>query len=303
MKQLRTLIMILTVMLLPVFTIYTDSYAGEAEAGLKPREETQPVVDALTPIQKQPQVASAPTAKTTIDFIRPASPLSSTSEALELAESIQEKPLSVSPEKVMGEPLNTLVSEKCSESGAAKEGTNTCMRTYSNGYHAKIVSQHSDEGDEFKRQTLIEEYDPNERLLYKKTIRQRVDFNYFKEKKTKEKELFDIVYQPTGKKATRELIVYQYYLDTEKLRTLSWTQYKQIGNQPKASLNFYTTLRYGEDGSPERGIAEKWEEGHKITSFMNWNRLSSTGFTDLNQDSWEHWEHWIQGMALQANFR
>ena len=197
------------------------------------------------------------------------------------------------------EEVAMLVSEQCSQSGEAADGTNSCKRTYSNGHHVTVLTQNANEGDELKHQTVIEEYDEDNTLLYRKTIRHRVDFNYLKDQKAKEKEFFDIIYQPAGRKSTRELMVYEFFLDTGKAKSLSWTQYAQIGNEPKAGLAYHAALHYGADGSPERGIAEQWDHGKKTETFMNWSRRSK-GFATLDEETWGQWEGWIQNVSLQA---
>lgn len=197
------------------------------------------------------------------------------------------------------EEVAMLVSEQCSQSGEEAVTTTSCVRVYSNGNRATVATLLSYEGDEAKKQTLIEEFNSEDQLIYRKTIRHRLDYNYAGDKKTKEKEFFDIIYQPTGKKATRELMVYQFYLDTGKIMSLSWTQYRQIGDEPKAGLNFYATLRFGEDGSPELGIAERWDAGEKVTSFIDWNRISD-GYAALDEEAWHEWENWILNVSLQA---
>jgi len=192
-----------------------------------------------------------------------------------------------------------LVSEQCSQNGDAADGSSSCSRVYSNGHHATVLTQNANEGDELKHQTVVEEFDADNTLLYKKTIRHRVDYNYLNDHKAKEKEFFDIIYQPAGRKATRELMVYEYFLDTGKAKSLSWTQYKQIGNEPKAGLVYHALLRYGDDGSPDRGLAERWDQGVKTETFMNWSRRSK-GFATLDQETWNEWEGWIRNVSLQA---
>ncbi|MFH0985730.1 MAG: hypothetical protein V1882_09405 [Candidatus Omnitrophota bacterium] len=192
-----------------------------------------------------------------------------------------------------------LVSEKCSQTGTATDGTNSCSRVYSNGHHATILTQNANEGDELKQQTVIEEFDSDQTLLFRKTIRHRLDYNYWNDQKAKEKEFFDIIDQPAGKKTTREFMVYEYFLDTGKTKSLSWTQYQQVGNEPKAELTYHAMLRYGDDGSPDRGIAEQWAQGKKTETFMNWSRRSK-GFATLDETNWGQWESWIQNVSLQA---
>ena len=197
------------------------------------------------------------------------------------------------------EDVSMLVAEKCSQSGSDAEGTTSCRRTYSDGHYVTVVSERLNEGDEFKRQLVIEEYDKADKLLDKKTVRRRIDYNYLDQKKIKERELFDIIRQPTDKKTTRELMVYEYSPHTGKASSITWTQYKQISDQPKANLNFYALLRYGEDGKPEQGIAEKWDNGQKVVSYMNWNRFSD-GYTGWDENTWQEWETWIRNASLQA---
>ena len=94
-------------------------------------------------------------------------------------------------------------------------------------------------------------------------------------------------------------MVYEYFLDTGKAQSLSWTQYEQIGNEPKAELNYHALLRYGNDGNPDQGLAERWEQGKKIETFINWSRQSK-GFAAFDEETWRQWEGWIQSVSLQA---
>jgi len=194
------------------------------------------------------------------------------------------------------EEVAMLVSEQCDNTG---EGTSSCERVYSNGHHATVLTQNANEGDEVKSQTVIEEFDADNTLLYRKTIRNRVDYNYTTDKKAKEKEFFDIIYQPAGKKTTRELMVYEYFLDTGKTKSLSWTQYKQIGDEPKAELVYHALLRYGYDGNPVRGLAERWDHGQRADTFMNWSRQAQ-GYATLDEEAWGQWEGWIRTVSMQA---
>jgi len=274
-------------------------------------EQQQPSIAAAQntmPATNQTGEADSPIAATSIDFIMDTSAISAppTEPAAPLVpdltfENIASPPLSPvaapRPPKDAAE-VALLVSEKCADAPGG-DGTMTCRRNYSNGHYAKILTERSSEGDEAKEQVIIEEFAQDGSLLYRKTIRHRIDYNYLNDRKSKEQEFFDIVVQPTGKKTTRELMVYQYFLDTGKLRSMAWTQYKQIGFEAKAGLVYHASLRYGEDGSPERAIAERWEDGKKAASYMNWSRISR-GFADLDPMAWEQWENWIRNVALQA---
>ena len=269
--------------------------ARETQASFQDNDETRPVIQATEtqePEKTKPQEPEIPSALDTIDFLMGGSPAVSAPAPAALPD--LRNPMLEKPDEVA-----MLVSEQCSQNGNAAEGTTSCERVYSNGHHAKVSTQSSNEGDELKRQTIIEEFDSGNALLFKKTIRHRVDYNYLNDQKAKEKEFFDIIYQPVGRKTTRELMVYEYFLDTGKAKSLSWTQYKQIANEPKAELAYHALLRYNESGSPERGLAEKWDHGKKTGTFMNWSYLSK-GYVTLDEDTWGQWEGWIRNVSLQA---
>ncbi|OGX12417.1 MAG: hypothetical protein A2351_01210 [Omnitrophica bacterium RIFOXYB12_FULL_50_7] len=290
--------------------------AGETQPGETANDQAQPTVPATTdPVSEKAmtQTLDFYAANDSINFLMESSPLSEGGVA-EAAPSVMvpepppinnTSPAPVTLEVLQGtvleeaEEVAMLVSEQCSQSSGAAEGETSCKRTYSNGHHATVLTQNVNEGDELKYQTVIEEFDGDNTLLFRKTIRHRVDYNYLKDQKTKEKELFDIIYQPAGKKTTRELMVYEYFLDTGKAKSLSWTQYKQIADEPKAELVYHALLRYGDDGNPDRGLAERWDHGKRADTFMNWSR-SSKGFATLDQETWGQWEGWIQNVSLQA---
>lgn len=270
-------------------------------------DPAQPSVPAAEPETKQvpAEITKPRMPSNSMDFIVTNSPLSRPT-ALESAPASKTFGAeNVTLEVLQGtiveqaDEMAILVSEQCSQEGAEADGTRSCERVYSNGHHATVLDQSSHEGDEVKRQTIIEEFDGNNNLLYKKTIRQRLDYNYVHDQKAKEKELFDIIYQPTGKKTTRELMVYEYFLETGKTKSLSWTQYKQIGNEPRAELTYHALLNYDKSGNPERGLAEKWDHGKKTDTFINWDRRSK-GFASLEQENWNQWEGWIRNVSLQA---
>ncbi len=275
-----------------------------------PDSTTTPVTPAENPappsVPAPGPTASASTPTNSLEFIMGSNPISHQAASPEItsgqpvstiATPKPEFPLS----SMVSDPegVTMLVSENCTTTGDETSGTVTCNRVYSNRNHAQIISQHALEGDEFKQQAILEEYDSNDQLLYKKTVRHRVDYAYVHDVKTKLREFYDIVLQPTGKKTTREIMIYQYHLDTGKIKTMSWTQYSQIGNLPKASLAYYATLSYDRHGDPTRGLAEKWDQGQKIAIYMNWSRLQQ-GQVALDRDRWTDWEKWIQNVSLQA---
>lgn len=287
--------------------------AGEDQASFEGENKAQPTIDASASPDAEnslEETLKAQLPEASVDFLMERSPAlyqASPSATTQVMTSTVPGPETVpvrlpdiiEPMQERPEEVAMLVSEQCSQNGAAAEGTSSCERVYSNGHHATVLTQSANEGDELKRQTVIEEFDGDNTLLFKKTIRQRVDYNYLNDQKAKEKEFFDIIYQPAGRKTTRELMVYEYFLDTGKAKSLSWTQYQQIANEPKAELAYHASLRYGDDGSPDRGIAEGWDHGKKVETFMNWSRQSK-GFATLDEEAWGQWEGWIRNVSLQA---
>jgi len=287
--------------------------AGENKHSPARTSQAQPTIRASASPETKSSLEQALTTqfpKSSVDFLMERSPglsedqANATPQMLSAPAPVQQVSpvtLEVLQGKVVeeAEEVAMLVSEQCSQSGSTAESTNKCDRIYSNGHHATVMTQSSNEGDEAKRQTVIEEFDAGNTLLFKKTIRHRVDYNYLNDQKAKEKEFFDIIYQPVNKKTTRELMVYEYFLDTGKTRSLSWTQYKQIGSQPKAELVYNALLRYGADGSPDRGIAEQWNHGEKTETFLNWSRQSKD-YATLDPEAWQQWEGWIRNVSLQA---
>ncbi len=290
--------------------------AREAQTSVTVNDQAQPATPAMAtpePEKAMTRTLANNSPASSVDFLMEEPPLTQSTLMDATSPITVPEPLPVSnavPSPVTLEVLQgtvlektdevaMLVSEQCSQNGSAAEGMNSCARVYSNGHRATVLTQNAAEGDELKHQTVIEEFDADNILLYRKTIRHRVDYNYLDGQKAKEKELFDIIYQPAGKKTTRELMVYEYFLDTGKTKALSWTQYKQIADEPRAELVYHAVLRYGDDGSPDRGLAEMWDHGKRADTFMNWSRRSK-GFATLDPEAWGQWESWIQNVSLQA---
>lgn len=287
--------------------------ARESQTSVSPvtaQGQAQPVITATAtpePEKTMTQALETYSSSNSVDFLMEAPPLTQSTAMDAASPVLVPKPpaVPVTLQVLEGtifeetDEVAMLVTEQCSQSGNAVAGTSSCERVYSNGHHATVLTQNANEGDELKHQTVVEEFDGDNTLLYRKTIRHRVDYNYLKDQKAKEKEFFDIIYQPAGKKTTRELMVYEYFLDTGKTKSLSWTQYKQIASEPKAELAYHALLRYGDDGSPDRGLAERWDHGVKADTFMNWSRQSK-GFATLDEETWGQWEGWIRNVSLQA---
>lgn len=206
-------------------------------------------------------------------------------------------PLPMPAEAQKPDDVAMLVSEFCT--GGDAEGATVCDRAYSNGHRATIVMQKMAEGDEAKLQSIVEEYDGQGGLVFKKTVRHRTDYNYYKDEKSLEREFVDIIYQPAEGKTTRELMVRQYHLDTGKTRSLTWTQYEQIGASDKARLVYNATLAYDSNGTPARGLAERWDQGQKVATYIDWD-AATQGRMMFDKENWREWESWIQSISLHA---
>lgn len=311
-KQITDLFLLISIISLLSLPL---ALARESQTSIPEKKRALPVVSAVPasePEKAMAQPVGAYSSANSVDFLMEKPPLekSATMDAVlpgpvHVAPQVGANPvpavlpdLPVLPVERTDE-VAMLVEEQCSQGGSAANGTNSCKRVYSNGHHATVLTQNANEGDELKNQTVIEEFDGNNTLLFRKTIRHRVDYNYLNDQKAKEKEFFDIVYQPAGKKTTRELMVYEFFLETGKAKSLSWTQYQQIASESKAELVYHSVLRYGNDGSPDRGLAERWDHGRKAETFMNWSRRSK-GFATLDEEAWGQWEGWIRNVSLQA---
>lgn len=292
---------IILTFLVVLLLVIPAALADQQPVDVAPGNPPTPTVSMTSPTQEKAP-ATQPPANHSVDFLMEASSLSRQGAAPQppsaqpLPGEAPPMPLPPTIVSAEAEDVSVLVSEQCDE-GA--EGTSSCSRVYSDGHYAKVLSQRSDEGDEFKQQTVIEEFDKDNELLSKKTIRYRVDYGYLQDQKGKEQELFDITQQIQGKPTTRELMVYKYSLDTGNPKTLTWTQYKQVGDEPKAGLTYRASLAYTDDGRPDRGIAEQWDKGQKVATFLDWSRFDR-GLTKPNPESWAQWESWVKNVSLQA---
>ncbi len=283
--------------------LVTQALAEQQPAEIAAHDAPAPVIEAAPQAPEQdpaPQVKAA----TSLDFMMDSAPLSlgapePGAQPVPEPPPLPGQPLTdVLPEsREDTDEVSMLITEKCEEVG---EGATSCSRLYSDGHYSRMLSQRSDEGDEFKQQTVIEEFDKDNELLSRKTIRYRVDYGYLQDQKGKEQELFDITQQAEGKPTTRELMVYKYSLDTGNPKTLTWTQYKQVGDEPKAGLTYRASLAYTDDGQPDRGIAEQWDSGKKVATFLDWSRFDS-GLNRLDPESWAQWESWVKNVSLQAS--
>ena len=192
-----------------------------------------------------------------------------------------------------------LVSETCKKADGNDPGTLSCDRVYSNGHYARIVTQRATLGDQYKQQSVITEFDREDHLVYKKTVRQRIDYNFHQEDRGKEREMIDVTYEPAGKKISRELLICKYYPDSGKAKFMSWAQYEQIGDSARAGLVYHAALYYDRSGRPDRGVAEKWDRGKKVADYLSWSSLRQ-GPRSFDKNSWAQWESWLKSISLQA---
>jgi hypothetical protein len=282
----------------------TDAKTLAVDAGQKNGTTTQPATEGQ--------------AATSTDFMMGAAPLvASSTEAVTTPEAPVQVPVPdieaaafpLTADMVTSVPPSLLdaaaqqpndIAMLLNESCSGADGSRACSQAYSNGHHASVVTQKMSEGDEFRVQTVVEEYDQDNELVSKKTIRRRVDFNYYQNEKGMEKEMIDIVREEAGKKTTRELMTRQYYLDTKKTKSVTWAQYEQVGDTETAALVYKADLHYSSRGTPLRGVAERWDLGEKTASFLNWN-ASRHGNLALDKEAWEEWEAWMKSVPLHAS--
>ena len=293
-----------------------SALAAPAETASESRASLRAVPFSLSQATSQP--AEAIPEKTTTDFLMTSSPFSAPDGDLEFRPVTEPEPgiqpnfplpgtgdaEPALPEELISavenpEGVTTLISETCKQQGETGEGVLSCNRLYSNGHRATVVTQRAAAGDEFKLQSVIKEYGRSDQLVSTKTIRQRIDYNYYEEDKGKERELLDIVHEAEGKPTVRELLIRQYHLDTGKMKRLTWARYEQVEDSKTATLIYHASLRYDSDGAPMRGVAEHWNAGKKIESYLNWNALAPNR-PGLSRQSWHAWESWIQNISLQA---
>lgn len=147
-----------------------------------------------------------------------------------------------------------------------KEGWMTCTKTYSNGIKQQITNYQESFGTQFKRQTQITELLPDGKTRSVKTVRLKTVYEYVGNERRKKSEYFDIVTRPSGKKITRQIILYRYDSETQKKSYGSWTQYEQIGDEMFASLVQHVVLNYDAGGAPLTGRAERWKDQISVES-------------------------------------
>ncbi len=222
-----------------------------------------------------------------------------TADSPEPVSGIADHPLGLNVNAVPKDSLTLMVSETCQPMDDGGSASLACHRVYSSGHYTKVITQSASMGDEYKQQSIIEEFNSDGHLISRKTVRNRIDYNYVEEDKRKERELIDIIYEPVGEKITRELTIYQYHLDSGKTKSMTWAQYEQIGQSSDAALVHHVALYYDPTGNPDRGLVEKRDHGKKVANYLDWNSPRQ-GSLEYNRSTWHDWESWIKSITLQA---
>jgi len=112
----------------------------------------------------------------------------------------------------------TFSSKNCTGSGDDSEGSLACRQSDSNGGSLVLTSDYETSGNEFQAQTRISARDASGREKETKTIRHKIRHVTLGNEKVKEAEFFDIVkHLPTGK-MTREIFLYEYHLETQRIK-------------------------------------------------------------------------------------
>lgn len=187
--------------------------------------------------------------------------------------------------------LVSLVSDTCSDPGD-KEGSFRCLKTFSNGNKVQITTDQEYHGEDFKRQTVIAEFNSNNLIQGRQTVRQKISYKFVNNERKMRAEFFDVVSRPKNGKITREVIIYQYNTATGDLQNVSWTSYEQIGDSAFAMITRHVALTYDEDGKPLMGRAEKWRNEVPVEKLFSWNRVLD-GNRTLDMNSWDTWKNQI----------
>lgn len=189
-------------------------------------------------------------------------------------------------------------TQRCQSAGDDANGTTLCTKDYDDFSSARLESHHETLGDAFKKQTLIFDFNPQNRLTHKKSIREKLSYHYAGADQKLRAKFIDIVNRPADAKISREIMIYEYYPNGQ-VQKVVWTYYEQIENSSEAELKKHVLLRYNEDGTPQRGKAEIWAEGQRFPKrFFDWNqRIEPANF---NHIQWSKWERWVSRVLEQA---
>jgi len=300
-RFLMVIAIIFTVYSLQPDTAYGSDPYSSHPANLSPETPAVPVVQDSDPVPVK--TSQTPNTSST-DFLI-SSPLSTsipeaTPDLPVSVSGIADHPSSLNTNAAPKDSLALMVSETCQSMNGGDSSPIACHRVYSNGHYATVITQSASMGDEYKQQSVTEEFNSEGLLISKKTVRHRIDYNYANDDKRKERELVDVVYEPVGEKITRELTIHQYHLDSGKTKSMTWAQYEQIGQSSDAALVYHIALYYDPVGNPDRGLAEKWDHGKKIANYLDWNS-SRQGSLGYNRSTWHDWESWLRNITPQTH--
>jgi len=196
--------------------------------------------------------------------------------------------------------FDSQANRSCSQSGSATHGEKKCTEFLENGARIDIVSQYALAGDEFKRQTVKASYDATGKLIEKESVRLKTLYQYdATNHRYKEADYIDILQKPENGRATRALIIRQYDPETEKIKKITWTHYRQEETPTEAKLSHHAVLVYDKNGKPVRGKAEKWDNGEVSDILLNWDKNRNKNLR-IELSGWHQWENWIRSLAARA---
>jgi hypothetical protein len=183
------------------------------------------------------------------------------------------------------------ISDTCSDPGES-DGIFRCAKKFSDGSTIQISTDQEHHGEEFKRQSVIAEFNARGEIMGRQSVRQKTAYQYLNDERKIRAEFFDIVNRPKNGKITREVIIYEYDLATGKAGKLSWTSYEQIGESDFAMITRHVALSYDSEGRPLMGRAEKWKDQVPVEQLFHWDRITD-GIRSLDFNSWENWQNQI----------
>ena len=185
--------------------------------------------------------------------------------------------ISISPQIPHPGDLASLGSENCNGLGNGSDSSLTCRLNYSNGDSLILTSRFENFGRESEAETEILSKDASGQEKESKTVRHKIRYVYAGDQKVKEAEFFDVVRYPSRGKATREIFIYEYHLETQKVKTAAWALYRRLDQSLLGSLTCHVFLTYDSDGRPLQGNISRDRNGVKVES------------TSLGPTAWNQW--------------
>lgn len=230
---------------------------------------------------------------TLMDFLSDSSPLSTSS-----------KEPGEAPSHETGIQVAPIMEKQCTSTGDSESGSSACLIQYASHTITQIESEHSMEGNELKRQTILTTLDSSGKQLNRQSIRQKTVFDFVGNRKVKKADYLDIVDRPSQGPITREFLVYEYDLhsDSDKILKRVWVHYQQIAATDFAEILYHVMLAYDPNGKPYTGYAETWKNQKIKKVVFAWDQ-DTHAFSRQERTHWSTLEKEITQLFRQwTNF-